>query len=223
MPLKIYPTLDHSNTLYDEELDETYHSRNGALEESQYVFIEKGLNQLLQSPKKELKILEVGFGTGLNSILTFINTKNIPHCSIQYDTLETAPLPFELVNLLNYNNFLSEDYFRTFKQMHHQTWDKPILIDSNFTLQKINMRLQDFVPSHQYDLIYFDAFAPDKQPEMWTIDVFAKLFLATKRHGVLVTYSSKGEVKRNLRSVGFEVERLPGPPRKRHMLRASKI
>jgi tRNA U34 5-methylaminomethyl-2-thiouridine-forming methyltransferase MnmC len=222
MSLKIYSTLDHSNTLFNEEINETYHSRNGALEESNYVFIEKGLNHVLKSVKSNLNILEIGFGTGLNAILTLQHTQNEHELIIQYDALETTPLPLDLITLLGYNTFLSTDNDVLFANMHSSKWNVQNSIINNFQLHKINARLQDFIPAHQYDLIYFDAFAPDKQPDMWTIDIFAKLYLAMNKNGVLVTYSSKGEVKRNLRLVGFEVERLQGPPKKRHMLRATK-
>jgi tRNA U34 5-methylaminomethyl-2-thiouridine-forming methyltransferase MnmC len=222
MSLKIYSTLDHSNTLFNEEINETYHSRNGALEESNYVFIEKGLNHVLKSVKSNLNILEIGFGTGLNAILTLQHTQNEHELIIQYDALETTPLPLDLITLLGYNTFLSTDNDVLFENMHSSKWNVQNSIINNFQLHKINARLQDFIPAHQYDLIYFDAFAPDKQPDMWTIDIFAKLYLAMNKNGVLVTYSSKGEVKRNLRLVGFEVERLQGPPKKRHMLRATK-
>ena len=222
MSLKIYSTLDHSNTLFNEELNETYHSRNGALEESNYVFIQKGLHHVLQIGKSNLNILEIGFGTGLNAILTLQNTQNIAQLNIQYDALETTPLPLDLLTLLGYNTFLSADDYVLFENMHDSKWNIPNSISKNFLLNKIHERLHDFVPTHQYDLIYFDAFAPDKQPDIWTIDLFAKLYLAMNKNGVLVTYSSKGEVKRNLRLVGFEVERLQGPPKKRHMLRATK-
>jgi tRNA U34 5-methylaminomethyl-2-thiouridine-forming methyltransferase MnmC len=222
MSLKIYSTLDHSNTLFNEEINETYHSRNGALEESNYVFIEKGLNHVLKSEKSNLNILEIGFGTGLNAILTLQHTQNEHELIIQYDALETTPLPLDLITLLGYNTFLSTDNGVLFENMHSTKWNVQNSIINNFQLHKINTRLQDFIPAHQYDLIYFDAFAPDKQPDMWTIDIFAKLYLAMNKNGVLVTYSSKGEVKRNLRLVGFEVERLQGPPKKRHMLRATK-
>jgi tRNA U34 5-methylaminomethyl-2-thiouridine-forming methyltransferase MnmC len=222
MSLKIYSTLDHSNTLFNEDINETYHSRNGALEESNYVFIEKGLNHVLKSVKSNLNILEIGFGTGLNAILTLQHTQNEHELIIQYDALETTPLPLDLITLLGYNTFLSADNDVLFENMHSSKWNVQNSISNNFQLHKINARLQDFIPAHQYDLIYFDAFAPDKQPDMWTIDIFAKLYLAMNKNGVLVTYSSKGEVKRNLRLVGFEVERLQGPPKKRHMLRATK-
>ena len=222
MSLKIYSTLDHSNTLFNEEINETYHSRNGALEESNYVFIEKGLNHVLKSVKSNLNILEIGFGTGLNAILTLQHTQNEHELIIQYDALETTPLPLDLITLLGYNTFLSTDNDVLFENMHSSKWNVQNSIINNFQLHKINARLQDFIPAHQYDLIYFDAFAPDKQPDMWTIDIFAKLYLAMNKNGVLVTYSSKGEVKRNLRLVGFQVERLQGPPKKRHMLRATK-
>jgi len=222
MSLKIYSTLDHSNTLFNEEINETYHSRNGALEESNYVFIEKGLNHVLKSVKSNLNILEIGFGTGLNAILTLQHTQNEHELIIQYDALETTPLPLDLITLLGYITFLSTDNDVLFENMHSSKWNVQNSIINNFQLHKINARLQDFIPAHQYDLIYFDAFAPDKQPDMWTIDIFAKLYLAMNKNGVLVTYSSKGEVKRNLRLVGFEVERLQGPPKKRHMLRATK-
>ncbi len=222
MALKVYQTRDLSNTLYVEELDETYHSRNGALEESLHVFMKAGLTPLLNT-SDDIHILEVGFGTGLNAILTYEQSLIInPQATVHYHTIEAFPLPPEIITQLHYEELIHADSADVFHRMHHATWHKTAQISNRFWLTKHHVRLQDFTPDRQFDLIYFDAFAPDKQPELWHIDIFAKLYLCMNLNGILVTYSSKGEVKRNLRQVGFEVQRLTGPPNKRHMLRALK-
>lgn len=220
MPVSVLQTADQSNTLYLPELDETYHSRNGALQESLHVFIENGLIPSLQH-KHSLNILEVGFGTGLNAILT-LREAHQQGISINYSTLETVPLNISLIHQLNYETFLDPALFSQFLQLHGCAWDAPQEISSIFTLHKKEQKLQEFIPTEPIDLIYFDAFAPDKQPELWTEPIFKKLFDGMNSSGMLVTYSAKGEVKRNLRAAGFEVKRIPGPPGKRHMLQASK-
>ncbi|MFD2513112.1 tRNA (5-methylaminomethyl-2-thiouridine)(34)-methyltransferase MnmD [Pontibacter locisalis] len=222
MHLEIRQTKDGSNTLYVPELNEHYHSVHGALQESLHVFIKHGLEDVLQS-KKDIKILEVGFGTGLNAILTypFALAKK---AFIQYDTLEKFPLEEEVVNQLHFENaILNPELFEVFQQMHSAPWNEPVDIIPYFTLQKIHETLEEFCPPDAYyDIVYFDAFAPEKQPELWSDEMFAKLYKATRPGGVLVTYCAKGSFKRSLKAAGFEVEALPGPPGKREMTRGIK-
>lgn len=221
--LQVFATKNNDFTLYNPELDETYHSRNGAIAESLHVFIKEGLSYYTQlHPHKEtIKILEIGFGTGLNAILSLAETTNKPY-QLQYDSLETHILPLELVLSLNYHQLIDPSLINHFNHMHECTWDSSHLIAPHFTLTKRHIGLQHFQIENAYDIIYFDAFAPEKQPEMWTLEALGVAARALIAGGVLVTYSSKGEVKRTLRALGLEVERLPGPPFKRHMLRATK-
>jgi len=212
-------TRDGSYTLYISDLNETYHSRFGAVQESQHVFIKSGLEFI---KNKNLNILEIGFGTGLNVLLSVIYQQNNNYPKkIFFDSIEKYPLTFKLVQDLNYTSDIKQS--KWFETIHNCHWnDYCEILKDKFYLRKINMDLLDFNPDKKYDLIYFDAFAPDKQPEMWTKDVFTKLYENMNKNGVLVTYSAKGSVRRTMQSVGFEVERIPGPPGKREMLRAIK-
>ena len=221
MHISLLKTDDNSNTLYNSQLNETYHSRHGALAESNLVFIQNGLNYLAQS-NKQLSILEVGMGTGLNAILTY-DFANQHHLQISYHAIEAFPLTIDLIKSLNYGSFLSEASNNVFNQLHDIPWDEPFQLSSHFSMLKKPIELQQFIPDKKYDLIYFDAFAPDKQPELWTLEQFSKLYQSLNDGGVLVTYSAKGEVKRNLREAGFSIERLAGPPPKRHVIRATKV
>jgi tRNA U34 5-methylaminomethyl-2-thiouridine-forming methyltransferase MnmC len=222
MHLEIRQTKDGSNTLYVPELNEHYHSVHGALQESQHVFIKHGLESALQL-KKDIKILEVGFGTGLNAILTypFALAKK---AFIQYDTLEKFPLEKAVIDQLQFDKvLLNPELFEVYQQMHTAPWDKPVDIIPYFTLQKIHETLEQFCPPDSYyDIVYFDAFAPEKQPELWSDEMFKKLFNATRPGGMLVTYCAKGSFKRSLKAAGFKVEALPGPPGKREMTKGTK-
>ncbi|AMS27080.1 hypothetical protein AEM51_08655 [Bacteroidetes bacterium UKL13-3] len=229
MSLEVHLTKDLSHTLYVTELDETYHSRNGALEEALYVYIGKGLLDFINHSKtennrsqtKEISILEIGYGTGLNTWLTAMECAKL-NIKCNYTSLETVPLPLELINQLNYTDNVTELNKELFFQLHESAWNSTIEVSNNFTLQKIHTSLQNLIPKTSFDIIYFDAFAPEKQPELWTKELFQKLFDCLNTNGSIVTYSSKGEVKRIWKEIGFTVERLPGPPMKRHMLRGRK-
>jgi tRNA U34 5-methylaminomethyl-2-thiouridine-forming methyltransferase MnmC len=218
--ITLYTTKDQSHTLYNSELNETYHSRNGAVEEAAYVYLKQGL-EFIASKQKELNVLEIGFGTGLNAILTLQKATQWG-ITCHYQSLETFPLPIELINQLNYLQYINPAYQTLFTQMHQCAWNLNQVINPNFQLHKIAQSIHQFYTHARFDLIYFDAFGPDKQTDMWTPKVFEKMYQLTSTQGILVTYSAKGEVKRTLKAVGYEVERLPGPPRKRHMLRAIK-
>jgi tRNA U34 5-methylaminomethyl-2-thiouridine-forming methyltransferase MnmC len=220
MGISIYRTADQSHTLYNEELDETYHSRNGAVEESRYVFLKQGF-ELKAALQHVLNILEVGFGTGLNALLTLTEAEE-SRTRCAYHSLETFPLPAEVVQTLNHTEFIEASHHDKFELIHRAAWNEPTAIAPYFTLQKISESIHTYQPQTGFDLVYFDAFGPDKQPDMWTQSVFDKLYTWMNAGAVLVTYSSKGDVRRALAQAGFQVERLPGPPRKRHMLRATK-
>ncbi|GHA66234.1 tRNA (5-methylaminomethyl-2-thiouridine)(34)-methyltransferase MnmD [Pontibacter akesuensis] len=222
MHLEIRQTKDGSNTLYVPELNEHYHSVHGAMQESQHVFIKHGLEYMLEQ-KKDLKILEVGFGTGLNAILTF-PAAQAKKAFIQYDSLEKFPLTTDVVQQLHYEHIiLNPELYDNFLKLHAAPWNQPVDIIPYFTLQKIHETLEEFLPPlSYYDVVYFDAFAPEKQPELWADAMFEKLFKAIRPGGVLVTYCAKGSFKRSLKAAGFKVEALPGPPGKREMTRGVK-
>jgi tRNA U34 5-methylaminomethyl-2-thiouridine-forming methyltransferase MnmC len=215
-------TADGSSTLYNPLLDEHYHSIHGALNESNHVFIKKGFLDFIDFFKnvKNINILEIGFGTGLNCILTFIENLKL-NISLNYTSLEPFPLEMKIIDNLDFN--LDSRQLDTFRLMHQSFWGKPLEINQQFSLEKSKLKLKDFNTNKLYDIIYFDAFAPNKQPELWKVDVFRKLFNLTSSNGVLVTYCAKGQVRRDLEKVGYFVERLKGPPGKREMLRATKV
>lgn len=220
MSLQLYTTHDQSLTLYNSALDETYHSRNGAMEEALHVFINAGL-QPAMSRHGQVHLLEIGLGTGLNAILTLQYTA-LHHCQCVYEALETYPLPAALIAQLNYTSFIPAEIHNYYHQINLADWNVPVNITPSFIIHKHLESIHSFNSTQQYNLIYFDAFGPDKQPDMWTPAVFNHLFNLMVPGGILVTYSAKGEVRRTLQASGFIVERLPGPPRKRHMLRATK-
>lgn len=218
--LVIEPTLDGSHTLYVPQLDEHYHSVNGAMQESKHVFINAGL---LYSQKGDINILEIGFGTGLNVYLTYLASVNSDK-TVNYTALELYPLELSVIDRLNYVNDKRSEEGKLFSGIHMADWDSPVTISDNFTLLKQQTDFSKLELSFDklFDVIYFDAFSPDKQPEMWTPEIFHFLYKNTAVGGVLTTYCAKGVVRRMLQSVGYEVERLAGPPGKREILRAIK-
>lgn len=214
-------TADGSHTLFIPALDEHYHSVNGAIQESQHVFINTGLNNC---NKDQIHLFEVGFGTGLNAFLSLLNIKDT-HTHIFYHTIENYPLSSEIIKQLNYPSSYSKEEGGLYFKLHDVEWNKEIEITPNFTIHKINDSLIDYdFDSLQYkiDLVYFDAFAPDKQADMWTQDIFDSIYSKCADGALLVTYCAKGVVRRMMQSSGFVVERLAGPPGKREMLRATK-
>ncbi len=209
---------DGSTTFYRPDLDEHYHSIHGAIQESMHVFIQAGLCYITN---REITVLEVGFGTGLNALLTLLRS---PGKKISYHALERYPLPGELVSKMNYPELIDDsDAQMFFNKLHHAKWNEPCTITHCFELLKMQQDLLTYCPDTLFDLIYFDAFDPKKQPELWTPAVFDKIGKATRPGGMLVTYSAKGSVKRALTNAGFEVEKIPGPPGKREMIRARKV
>lgn len=217
MKVEIKQTNDGSNTLFVPEMNEHYHSIHGALQESQHVFIKHGLLPAL-AEHKDLRVLEVGFGTGLNAILTLQAALSYD-ATMYYDTLEKYPLAPEVVKGLHFENFiLNPELLDYFYQLHAAPWNQPVAIAPNFTFRKQETDLATHsFPENEYDLIYFDAFAPEKQPELWTDEIFKKLAGALKPGGMLVSYCAKGSFKRSLKASGLEVKALPGPPGKREM------
>jgi tRNA U34 5-methylaminomethyl-2-thiouridine-forming methyltransferase MnmC len=213
---------DGSHTLYLPELKEHYHSVFGAVNESRHIFIDAGLNHIAHKSGK-INILEIGFGTGLNALLTFIEAEQ--KClEIDYSAIELFPLKESVFSQLNYTEYIQyQDIKGIFLKLHQSAWEKRNLLSDHFSLVKMKTSIENYLPGNQYfDLIYFDAFGPDVQPEMWTSQVFKKMASGLKKDGILVTYSTKGTVKRNLKEAGFSIEKLPGPPGKREILRAMK-
>jgi tRNA U34 5-methylaminomethyl-2-thiouridine-forming methyltransferase MnmC len=240
--IHLIETSDGSHSLFVPALNETYHSRHGAIQESQWVFIKQGLEYacLNKGPRmhemefgnaqvtsregrvperKQVRIYEVGFGTGLNAILAMRwAEENDVH--VHFTTLETNVLSPELAAQLNYAS--AEKERSDFLKMHTCKWNQDVVITSHFTLHKVQRRVQDEQAENQYDVVFYDAFGPPTQPEMWTLAIFQRMFTALKPGGIFVTYCAKGQVRRDLQAAGFTVERLPGPPGKREMLRATK-
>ena len=222
MQLSLIKTADGSHSLYVKELDEHYHSIHGAIQESKHVFIEAGLKHISSSNNSQINILEIGLGTGLNALLSFIESQK-SNLKINYTAIEAFPLEINLINQLNYIECLKEENQNNiFHTIHSCYWEKEISLSPLFTIHKIKTTLQEINFSSNYHLIYFDAFGPSVQPTMWTEEIFLKLFLVLKPNDCLVTYCAKGEVKRTLKKVGFIVETLAGPPGKREMIRAKK-
>lgn len=222
--LIVIHTEDGSTSLFHKGLQETYHSVHGAIQESQHVFIEAGLYHWLQvSNRHHVSVLEIGFGTGLNAMLTALAAEKMA-VEIEYETIEPFPLAMEMVTLLNYPFIIGTDKAKSvFQNLHQTEWNNPKEISPYFHFLKRDLRLQEADFSNEkFDLIFFDAFGPDKQPDMWDRSNMLKLAEAMKPHGVFVTYSAKGQLKRDLVSLGLLVEKIPGPPGKREMIRATK-
>jgi tRNA U34 5-methylaminomethyl-2-thiouridine-forming methyltransferase MnmC len=217
--IQIKTTSDGSHTIYVAEMDEHYHSIHGAVQESNFIFINAGLEWIKTNP---LRIFEVGFGTGLNTLLTVLKTMQ-GFREVNYTAIEKFPVEETIIRSLNHHLYAGESGKELADRIYSASWDKWVRICNNFNLRKIKGDITIYPLSGKYDLIYFDAFGPDKQPEMWTAEVFASIASVTEKDGVLVTYSAKGEVKRNLKACGFEVTLLPGPPGKRQIIRAVKI
>ncbi len=220
---KIVETEDGSFTLFSTEIGEHYHSTKGALQESQHVFIKEGLlHYISNNPhKKRINILEMGFGTGLNALLALkvgIDYK----LEIFYTTIEKYPIPINLAQKLNCGQlFDNKGYVDYYNQLHFAEWNVETKIN-NFYLNKIQTDITDYLPQNPVDVVFFDAFSPNVQQELWTVEIFTKIYQAMTESGVLTTYSAKGDVRRNLIASSFSVEKLQGPPGKRHILRAVK-
>ncbi|HZJ37086.1 MAG TPA: tRNA (5-methylaminomethyl-2-thiouridine)(34)-methyltransferase MnmD [Gillisia sp.] len=223
MERKIIITDDGSTTIHLPEWDEQYHSKFGALQEARHVFIQMGLFKLLEREGlSEISILEIGFGTGLNALVTWqgANKKKV---LIEYTGVEAYPVSSEEVEHLNFAKMLEEPVAASvFEKMHKTEWETPQHVSEFFNLTKQQKYFQEINDVNKYDLIYFDAFGAGIQPDLWTEEIFEKMYKATRNNGILVTYAAKGSVRRAMLQVGFKVERLPGPPGKREMLRATK-
>jgi tRNA U34 5-methylaminomethyl-2-thiouridine-forming methyltransferase MnmC len=215
----IVKTADGSDTLFVSELNEHYHSTFGAFQESKHIFIEAGLHKCKQP---SINLFEVGFGTGLNAYLTALECPRTNQ-TILYICIEKYPLPLEIWTTLNYSEFIPEGNSLLFKMIHQAKWNEIVKITDNFSLLKLSADLLhvDYSKLPLFDLIYFDAFSPEKQPELWNTSVFTQMASNSESMAILVTYCAKGVVRRSLIAAGFTVERIPGPPGKREILRGT--
>lgn len=219
MNRKVVTTKDGSSSLYLPELDEHYHSSHGAVQESRHVFIQNGLDHFL-GQKGSIDILEVGFGTGLNAILSLESSLD-NNMNIRYTGIEPYPLLLSEVDQLNYEEFVGKDLFISyFRKMHEPEAGKWHVLHPGFHLIKYHQKLLDFHLPNTYDLIYYDAFGPRAQSDIWEMPALEKAVSQLKKDGIFVTYCVKGSVKRNLKELGMQIEKLPGPPGKREMLNA---
>lgn len=215
-------TGDNSHTLLVKELNETYHSTKGAINEALHVFMQRGLNDyIVKTNCEKLIVFEVGFGTGLNAHLAHLFAKQ-HQLKIDYVSIEAHPLDLSIIKQLNYSELIPSEQ-SAYLKLHEVEWNKAVEIDEYFNLTKLHQELKDVVLENTIDVIFFDAFAPNIQPELWTKEVFESIFKALKPEGVLVTYCAKGVVKRTIKEVGFNLETLAGPPGKREMIRAVKM
>ncbi|SFF43618.1 tRNA (5-methylaminomethyl-2-thiouridine)(34)-methyltransferase MnmD [Flavobacterium xueshanense] len=219
MKREIIQTLDGSTTIHIAEWDECYHSKHGAIQEAQHVFIKNGLS-LFQNQK--VTILEIGFGTGLNAFITLLEAKKMQQ-TIDYVGVEAYPISADEVLKMNYVTELdATQESAIFDKMHEGNWEEKIVLNDDFSLTKRKQFFEEINDENKFDLIYFDAFGYRVQPELWSTAIFEKMFKALKQNGVLVTYAARGVVKRSMIEVGFTVEKLAGPPGKREMFRALK-
>lgn len=215
---EIIITEDESHTLYNSAICEHYHSVHGAIQESSHIYIDAGLKSIT---KKEIHILEIGFGTGLNALLTMIEAEK-SGLKIHYTAIEKFPLQDHIINKLNYCELLKTDK-QKFLMMHHCEWDKDIEIESYFTVKKIFIDFKEAFFRKNFDLVYFDLFSPSKQADLWTVFLLRNLTKYVNPSGVFVTYSANGDLKRTLETEKFRVFHLPGPPGKRVFTKAIKL
>jgi tRNA U34 5-methylaminomethyl-2-thiouridine-forming methyltransferase MnmC len=217
---EILQTLDGSTTIHLPDWNESYHSKHGAIQEAYHVFIQNGLNTFNGQP---VSILEMGFGTGLNAFITFLESKK-SNQKIDYHGIEAYPISTNEISQMNYVSELNATSETTiFDLIHECDWQTIIEISPLFTLTKRQQFFEQIEDKDKFDLIYFDAFGYRVQPELWSTEIFRKMYKALKSNGTLVTYAARGVVKRSLIEVGFTVEKLPGPPGKREMFRAKKF
>lgn len=224
MHRKLIVTGDGSHSIEVPELGVRYHSVHGAIQESRHIFIEAGLNARGGTKGRDvLHIFEMGFGTGLNALLTFIESEKLNQ-RVHYETIDIVPLTADEVQMLNYCRILErDDLQKIFERLHDCEWGKEIAVSSHFIFKKSKADLVSFQLRGSFDMIFFDAFDPNMQPQLWTEDIFRKVIGILRPGGILTTYSSKGTVRRALQSAGFKVEKIPGPPGKREIVRAIKI
>ena len=226
MDRQIIITADGSDTVFVPGLNVSYHSKHGAIQESMHVFIEAGfwywsdLNLGRKSKDRPINVFEMGFGTGLNVLLTVMEAEE-KGVKVYYETVEKFPLVKDEIDSLNYTSVLKNE--ELFRQIHECKWNEEARLKDNFVLKKVNQNLKNYSTHQLFNIIYYDAFAPSAQADLWTEEIFKKLFSMLAPGGVLVTYCSKGDVRRAMQSAGFDVKKIPGPRGKREMLRARKV
>ncbi len=217
----IVDTQDGSHTMFSERFQVSYHSKYGAIQETRHVFIEAGLYAKI-SGAKSISVLEFGFGTGLNALMTLLEAEH-RQLPIHYQTVEAFPISADKAEKLNYpSQLMLPEKKDVFLELHRCEWNVPAQITPYFTFTKHRTAFFEVNFEEVFDVVYYDAFAPTSQPELWEPDILAKPFNALRKEGIFVTYCAKGQVKRHLKSLGFRVEALPGPPGKREMTRAIK-
>ncbi len=222
LAIELITTGDGSTSLYNATLNETYHSIHGAVAESMHVFIETGLAYYINTHNPtEVKIFEVGLGTGLNAYLTLLFAIKYPDITFYYSAIDTLPMQAEMVQQINYPELLQASR-QSFEAMHTATAGQTVNLAPNFVFERLVGDVNIYPITGQYNIVYFDAFAPQKQPDMWETSLFTKLYALLLANGIMVTYCAQGEFRRKLISVGFSAERLPGPPNKREMTRVTK-
>lgn len=221
MAHEIILTRDGSHSILHQTFDVTYHSIHGAIQETQHVFINSAF-RLKAIVQEDISILEIGFGTGLNAMMTYLEAKRLDK-KVDYCAIEAYPLTMETIRSLNYcEEMACLEEQKSFEQLHRLPWETTQQLDHNFSFKKLKQQIESVAFDNQFDIIYFDAFAPNAQPELWELSVFKHMFESLKPGGVLVTYCAKGVVKRTMKAAGFIIEAIPGPPGKREMTRAIK-
>lgn len=222
MTYTILPTSDGSNTLFTSRFNASYHSIHGALEESKVVFIQLGLQYLANRGCQNIRLFEMGFGTGLNAALSF-QFASQHGLTLHYTGAEAFPVPIETIQQTNLSSLFDTPYDQLYIELHQLPWNQEHLLLQNDHFLKWHTSLEEFESEHKFDLIYFDAFAPECQPELWSEEILLKMYNLLDHNGVLTTYCAKGIFKRNLKKVGFHLENHPGPGRKREITRAIKM
>lgn len=219
--IKVITTSDGSSSLYLPQMDETYHSTHGALAESQHVYINTGLKYLIARGEKEINLFELGLGTGLNAILTYLYSNNHSDIKINYTTIEKYPIAAAIVSQLNFEGITdNENVADIFKQLHNMEWAVQKEITEGLTFAKYKTGIEEFETKQKFNLIYYDAFAPSKQPEMWDLPILERIKNIMQPNGILVTYCAQGQFKRNLKQLDFELDMLQGPKGKAQITRA---
>lgn len=220
MERKVIQTEDGSSTIYIEEMNEHYHSHHGAIQEAEHVFLKNGFHAISANP---VRIFEMGFGTGLNALLTYREAQKYGR-SVVYETIEAFPVSKEMVDALNFIELIGREFQTTYHKMHEIKWNEAALISPFFSLTKYYGKLEVHeTKGDLVDLVYYDAFGPRAQSELWTVEALSIIKAVLKPGGMLVTYCAQGQFKRNLKALGFDVQSLSGPPGKREMTRAIKL